>query len=797
MTYPTGSQIPRLASIARGNAPGRAVPAIRARHALLGVLVLSAGTLLGCSKEEGAASPEPAATATAAPVPSRAPSPTPTAATRTPDTTTPSTPTGAPVSRATAAPRATARPQVASIDAETAARICEQAGLPGPPSPDRHSPEMMAVIYDAIARVGDQASAEAVGEVGALYFAVMQNREDSDLARAWLEKAKELAPQAYEWPHLLGRLFLLRQSTERARLEFQRSAELNPDYIGNYSWLGELELSREDGELAAKHFQEYVQRAPEVVYGYAGLANAALLRGDLDQALALLNKAQTINPNDARVHLAFAQYYDLKGEKRLAAMHQGVGQRVARIPQPLSIDPLDLFMAKVTGPTQRSLNSVASYYGAGDTESGDLLANALLAEYPESPRLLAGVAELYLRLNRHEQAEKLARRALEIDPRHTTAAVVASDAVAAQGDNEEGLRFAERALATDPSMTAAHVARSRRLMALDRGDDALAAMKQAVETDPDNFKIRTFVGEMLLRRDAHAEADAWADDIIQRGEAQREIPQAVATAYGVKASVALKQEQPEQAAQLLVKALEIDPTLEGYFQQLIALVREHAGVEDALRICRRFMDEHPSLIGYAIAYADLLVAAGRPEDAITHLQWLSKDLAIHPLPHYALARVLRIQGRYDEARTAIDKAIGLEPGNERSHLLRLELGILEEDPAATLAAAEAGLEQRPESLQLQNGLAWVLATTADADLRDPPRAVTLAEEINRRTDRQVFNYLDTLACAYAAAGAFDRAVQVEQEAIDLAEKEGATESAEQFTERRELFKQQKPYVENR
>ena len=77
-----------------------------------------------------------------------------------------------------------------------------------------------------------------------------------------------------------------------------------------------------------------------------------------------------------------------------------------------------------------------------------------------------------------------------------------------------------------------------------------------------------------------------------------------------------------------------------------------------------------------------------------------------------------------------------------------------------------GLGNSPNSFQQLNALAWDLATCPVAAVRNGTNAVTLAEQAVAATRRQNPEFLDTLAAAYAESHQFDRAVAVQQEALD-------------------------------
>lgn len=67
------------------------------------------------------------------------------------------------------------------------------------------------------------------------------------------------------------------------------------------------------------------------------------------------------------------------------------------------------------------------------------------------------------------------------------------------------------------------------------------------------------------------------------------------------------------------------------------------------------------------------------------------------------------------------------------------------------------------SVPARNNLAWLLATAEQDGLRDGQRAVSLIRPIALYTG--AWQYLDTLAAAWAAAGEFDQAVSVAEDAI--------------------------------
>jgi Flp pilus assembly protein TadD len=83
-------------------------------------------------------------------------------------------------------------------------------------------------------------------------------------------------------------------------------------------------------------------------------------------------------------------------------------------------------------------------------------------------------------------------------------------------------------------------------------------------------------------------------------------------------------------------------------------------------------------------------------------------------------------------------------------------------------AWQEALEIAPGQLQVQNNLAWLLATASDASLRNGMKAVALAEAANQLTGGANPEILNTLAAAYAEAGRYADATAIARRALALA-----------------------------
>ena len=92
--------------------------------------------------------------------------------------------------------------------------------------------------------------------------------------------------------------------------------------------------------------------------------------------------------------------------------------------------------------------------------------------------------------------------------------------------------------------------------------------------------------------------------------------------------------------------------------------------------------------------------------------------------------------------------------------------------------------------QVLNDVAWTLATSQNAKMRDGSNAVMYAEKTVNATARKNAAYLDTLAAAYAEVGNFTNAIAVQSEAMALLKDE---KNKADFATRLKLYEANTPY----
>jgi len=215
--------------------------------------------------------------------------------------------------------------------------------------------------------------------------------------------------------------------------------------------------------------------------------------------------------------------------------------------------------------------------------------------------------------------------------------------------------------------------------------------------------------------------------------------------------------------------------------------------DEAIARYRRSLELNPKSASthYNLGYA--LSALGRRDEALVQF---TGALAIDPdyaQAHNNLGALLQVAGQLDEALTHYRRAVALRPDNVDAVTNLGQLLSTMGRSADAIERFRAAIAIDPANAQALSGLAWIRATSWDASLRDASEAVTLAERAAAATDHRSVSALDALAAAYASAGRYDEAVAAARLGIALASSGGQAEVAAQFGVRLQLYQNGTPY----
>jgi len=252
-----------------------------------------------------------------------------------------------------------------------------------------------------------------------------------------------------------------------------------------------------------------------------------------------------------------------------------------------------------------------------------------------------------------------------------------------------------------------------------------------------------------------------------------------------------------EAVRYLRRALEIAP---GYSHTYVNLGVELARMGDfagAAGSLRRAVELAPWRADAFLHLGVAEQALGRDAGAEAAFR---RALALQPGYAAALDRLgilAVLDGRVGEGLDLFARAAASAGRSRRAHL-PIALALLSR-PGLDAAAAEhlrRAVLDRPDDPDALNALAWLLATSPEAAVRDGAgavRAATRAVEVTRGRDP---NVLDTRAAALAAAGRHAEAAEVARAAAELAARAGVDSLAGPIRARLALYLSGRAWVDS-
>jgi tetratricopeptide (TPR) repeat protein len=174
----------------------------------------------------------------------------------------------------------------------------------------------------------------------------------------------------------------------------------------------------------------------------------------------------------------------------------------------------------------------------------------------------------------------------------------------------------------------------------------------------------------------------------------------------------------------------------------------------------------PSQVGAGVALAGLQVSEKGRMAARSALEEVLRKNPGSVEAHLALARYHVANLNHTEAREYFESALQLDPARSpREYLRFVSLTYSDAEEKKAFATYENRIEGAAELL---NNFAWLLATSPDAGVRDPDKALRLARRaVEISATSPVPHYRGTLAAAEAATGDFAGALDSLREAREL------------------------------
>lgn len=164
----------------------------------------------------------------------------------------------------------------------------------------------------------------------------------------------------------------------------------------------------------------------------------------------------------------------------------------------------------------------------------------------------------------------------------------------------------------------------------------------------------------------------------------------------------------------------------------------------------------------------ILLGDRKVDEAISQFEEALKIRPNNAEAHTSVAAALIQKGNVSDAIAHWQKGVELQPEDVTARDALAIALIKQGRPSEAIAQWQESLKHDPDNPKAQNNLAWVLAASPDASLRDGPKAVQLAERASALSGFGNALILRTLAAAYAETGRFSDAIEAAKRGLEVA-----------------------------
>ncbi|MGE5214050.1 MAG: tetratricopeptide repeat protein [Nitrospirota bacterium] len=219
--------------------------------------------------------------------------------------------------------------------------------------------------------------------------------------------------------------------------------------------------------------------------------------------------------------------------------------------------------------------------------------------------------------------------------------------------------------------------------------------------------------------------------------------------------------------------------------------------QTALDIRSKNTQSHYSL-GAALIQSNLGNALAREQlwdAAIDHLQEAVRLRPDYADAYFNLGSVLFQKGEIDQAIAEWKKTLAINPRDAEAHRNVADALRKQGKVKEAISEYEQTLNLAPEESAALNNLAWILATSSDASMRDGARAVALAMRAVQASGGRNPIFVRTLAAAQAESGQFAEATATAETAKGLADTQRKPQLARTLEEEITLYRAHEPVRE--
>jgi len=357
--------------------------------------------------------------------------------------------------------------------------------------------------------------------------------------------------------------------------------------------------------------------------------------------------------------------------------------------------------------------------------------------------------------------------------------------LARAGKTDDAIAEFRKAIAAKPQYPEAQNNLAFTLASAGRLNDAIEHYRLAIESNPSYAEAHNNLGRVLAEQGHLPKA-------IEQFQEALKINPAYGEAHNNLGLVMASESRLDEAVDEYRRAIESDPKCSDAYNNLGVALARQAKLDEAIVEFSKAVELDPAFANAEGNLGHALLSTDNVDEATPHLK---KALDLGPETaelQQTLGTALAEKGKIEEAIPHFERALQISPNMVEAHSYLGMALVMKGQRAEGLAHWRQVLKKDPDHLRVLNDTAWLLATSSDATLRNGKEAIPLAEHAVQLTSAREPALLGTLAAAYAEAGEFDKAMEMEQRATDLASQQGKARLAATLGERMALFQAKQP-----
>jgi Flp pilus assembly protein TadD len=355
-----------------------------------------------------------------------------------------------------------------------------------------------------------------------------------------------------------------------------------------------------------------------------------------------------------------------------------------------------------------------------------------------------------------------------------------------EGRLNEAIRHFHEALRIKPDHAEAHYNLANALVRKGQTDDAIGHYQQALQLKPDDAKSHYNLGVAFLQKGN-------VDDAITQFEATLRLKPDDTIVRNNLANAFFQKGDVDRAISEFQHVLQLKPDdAKAHYNLGMALLQK-GDADQAIARLRKALQLQPDDVVVRNNLGNILFQQGDVDEAIAQFQ---KVLQLKPddaKAHFNLGNALLKQGSVDEAISHFQKSLEIKSDGAEAEFCLGSALLQKGSESEAILHFQRALQINPDYSEARNDLAWELATSPQAALRNGPQAVELAERANQLADGKDVDILDTLAAAYAEAGRFEDAARTARKAIELAQAAGQSDQLSRLNSELKLYEARRPF----